>query len=102
MLKLSQLLDAKRRESDDANVPDSPPLSRLPQSPGNASSSGPGSPAASVFSSRGHTRVSSGSSLISSGLGISMESASKSQLTGVKEEPCDDDATDLDGDDFGV
>lgn len=51
--------------------------------------SAPASPAMSLFSAPGHNRVSSSvSSLVSSGpLGNSMDSPSRSHLTGVKEEP---------------
>ncbi|KAJ5670296.1 uncharacterized protein N7477_005659 [Penicillium maclennaniae] len=51
--------------------------------------SAPASPAISLFSVLGHNRVSSSvSSLVSSGpLGNSMDSPSRSHLTGVKEEP---------------
>lgn len=51
--------------------------------------SAPASPALSLFSAPSHNRVSSSvSSLVSSGpLGNSMESPSRSHLTGVKEEP---------------
>lgn len=87
MLKLSQLLDAKRRDSSDANA-ESSQTRRVPQSPLAINSSEPVSPAVSLFSARGHTRFSSSvSSLVSSSaLGLSMEGSSKAQLTGVKEE----------------
>lgn len=87
MLKLSQLLDAKRRDSSD--LPE--PASRSIHSPGTANSSTPVSPAVSLFSTKGHARVSSSvSSLVSSpSHGNSMESATRNHcLTGVQEEPC--------------
>ncbi|CBF81281.1 hypothetical protein AN5750.2 [Aspergillus nidulans FGSC A4] len=86
MLKLSQLLEAKRRESND-NMGDPSPLSRQPpQSPLTAST--PVSPAVSLFSAKGHTRFSSSaSSLVSSpGHGNSMDISCRNPLTGVKEE----------------
>jgi hypothetical protein len=86
MLKLSQLLDAKRRESFDI-MGDLSPLSRQPpQSPLTAST--PVSPAVSLFSAKGHTRFSSSaSSLVSTpGHGNSMDIPSRNPLTGVKEE----------------
>ncbi|KAL2858649.1 hypothetical protein BJX68DRAFT_138904 [Aspergillus pseudodeflectus] len=86
MLKLSQLLDAKRRESFDT-MGDLSPLSRQPpQSPLTAST--PVSPAVSLFSAKGHTRFSSSaSSLVSTpGHGNSMDIPSRNPLTGVKEE----------------
>lgn len=87
MLKLSQLLDAKKRDSWDANTPDSSPQSRTPHSPLTVNSSAPVSPALSLLSAKGHTRFSSASSLAScSGHGNSMES-SRNQLSGVREEP---------------
>lgn len=90
MLKLSQLLGAKERDSFDANTPDSPSQSRQPpQSPLTVNSSAPVSPALSLMSARGHTRFSSSvSSLVSSpGHGNSMDCPSKNQLSGVREEP---------------
>ncbi|KAL3434745.1 hypothetical protein BDV09DRAFT_185650 [Aspergillus tetrazonus] len=86
MLKLSQLLEAKRRESNDT-MGDPSPLSRQPpQSPVTAST--PVSPAVSLFSAKGHTRFSSSaSSLVSSpGHGNSMDIGCRNPLTGVKEE----------------
>ncbi|KAL4776255.1 hypothetical protein BDW60DRAFT_81064 [Aspergillus nidulans var. acristatus] len=86
MLKLSQLLEAKRRESNDT-MGDPSPLSRQPpQSPLTAST--PVSPAVSLFSAKGHTRFSSSaSSLVSSpGHGNSMDISCRNPLTGVKEE----------------
>lgn len=105
MLKLSQLLDAKRRDSSDANTntPDSSPLPRQPpQSPLTGPSSAPVSPVVSLFSGKGHKRFSSSvSSLVSSsGHGNSMESVSKNQLTGVREEPCGGESSQLDRDYF--
>lgn len=89
MLKLSQLLDAKQRNSSDTYADISPLSRQSPQSPLTADLSTPVSPVVSLFSSKGHTRVSSSvSSLVSSpGQGNSMES-SRNALTGVKEEPC--------------
>ncbi|KAL4741712.1 hypothetical protein BDV11DRAFT_182236 [Aspergillus similis] len=96
MLKLSQLLEAKRRESNDI-MGDPSPLSRQPpQSPLTAST--PVSPAVSLFSAKGHTRFSSSaSSLVSSpGHGNSMDISCRNPLTGVKEEePCGSQARDL-------
>jgi hypothetical protein len=88
MLKLSQLLDAKQRNSSDTYADISPLSRQSPQSPLTADLSTPVSPVVSLFS-KGHTRVSSSvSSLVSSpGQGNSMES-SRNALTGVKEEPC--------------
>ncbi|KAL4996815.1 hypothetical protein BDV10DRAFT_101497 [Aspergillus recurvatus] len=86
MLKLSQLLEGKRRESSDT-MGDLSPLSRQPpQSPSAAST--PVSPAVSLFSAKGHTRFSSSaSSLVSSpSHGNSMDIACRNPLTGVKEE----------------
>ncbi|OJJ47467.1 hypothetical protein ASPZODRAFT_63767 [Penicilliopsis zonata CBS 506.65] len=82
MLKLSKLLDTRR------DSPDATSDLRLPLSPLTANSSAPVSPALSLFSARGHTRLSSStSSLVSSpGLANSMECSSKSQLTDVREE----------------
>ncbi|KAJ5514806.1 hypothetical protein N7463_004358 [Penicillium fimorum] len=83
MYKLSQIIDATR-ESLDAD-------SRQPYSPLTINTSAPASPATSLFSATGHNRVSSSvSSLVSSsaGLGNSMDSPSRSHLTGVKEEEC--------------
>lgn len=87
MLKLSQLLDAKRRDSSDTNT-ESAQARLVPQSPLTVNSSAPVSPTVSLFSAKGHTRLSSSvSSLVSSSaLGISVDSPSKAQLTGVKEE----------------
>ncbi|KAL4930634.1 uncharacterized protein BDV17DRAFT_35030 [Aspergillus undulatus] len=95
MLKLSQLLEAKRRESIDTMADVSPPSRQPPQSPLTAST--PVSPAVSLFSAKGHTRFSSSaSSLVSSpGHGNSMDIASRNPLTGVKEEPCGLPARDL-------
>lgn len=105
MLKLSQLLDAKRRDSSEAATPASAAAdpsaissSRSIQSPGTTDSSTPVSPAVSLFSSKGHARVSSSvSSLVPSpGHGNSMESATRDHgLTGVQEEPCTGKARDL-------
>ncbi|KAL4821630.1 hypothetical protein BDW67DRAFT_311 [Aspergillus spinulosporus] len=96
MLKLSQLLEAKRRESNDT-MGDLSPLSRQPpQSPLTAST--PVSPAVSLFSAKGHTRFSSSaSSLVSSpGHGNSMDISCRNPLTGVKEEePSGSQARDL-------
>ncbi|KAL3472792.1 hypothetical protein BJX99DRAFT_209595 [Aspergillus californicus] len=89
MLKLSQLLEAKRRESFDTMRDQSPPSRQPPQSPSTAST--PVSPAVSLFSAKGHTRFSSSaSSLVSTpGHGNSIDIASRNPLTGVKEEePC--------------
>ncbi|EAW11170.1 uncharacterized protein ACLA_088590 [Aspergillus clavatus NRRL 1] len=90
MLKLSQLLDAKRRESSDTNSDFSPQSRQPPQSPLSADSSTPVSPVVSLFSSKSHTRVSSSvSSLVSSSeVKNSLDSSSRNQLTGVQEEPC--------------
>ncbi|KAL4948734.1 hypothetical protein BDW69DRAFT_88155 [Aspergillus filifer] len=96
MLKLSQLLEAKRRESIDTMADVSPASRQPPQSPLTAST--PVSPAVSLFSAKGHTRFSSSaSSLVSSpGHGNSMDIASRNPLTGVKEEePCGLPARDL-------
>ncbi|KAL4808535.1 hypothetical protein BDV18DRAFT_101159 [Aspergillus unguis] len=97
MLKLSQLIEAKRRESIGAMRDLSPSSSRQPpQSPLTAST--PVSPAVSLFSAKGHTRFSSSaSSLVSSpGHGNSMDIATRNPLTGVKEEePCGLQARDL-------
>ncbi|KAL4781863.1 hypothetical protein BJX76DRAFT_308557 [Aspergillus varians] len=96
MLKLSQLLEAKRHEGIDTMTDLSPPLRQPPQSPLTAST--PVSPAVSLFSAKGHTRFSSSaSSLVSSpGHGNSMDIASRNPLTGVKEEePCGPQARDL-------
>ena len=85
MFRISQLLDAKRRGSSETNTESF----QLPQSPISANSSAPVSPAVSIFSAKGHTRLSSSvSSLTSgSGLGISFDSpSSKGPLSGVKEE----------------
>ncbi|KAL4900571.1 hypothetical protein BDW74DRAFT_93879 [Aspergillus multicolor] len=86
MLKLSQLLEAKQRESIDTIGDLSPPSRQPPQSPLTAST--PVSPAVSLFSAKGHTRFSSSaSSLVSSpGHGNSMDIACRNPLTGVKEE----------------
>lgn len=88
MLKLSQLLDAKRRDSSDTYADLSPLSRQSPQSPLTTDLSTPVSPVVSLFSAKGHTRVSSSvSSLVSStGQGNSMES-SRNALTGLKEEP---------------
>ncbi|KAJ5818351.1 hypothetical protein N7474_003942 [Penicillium riverlandense] len=64
-----------------------PTMPRLPQSPLTVDSSAPASPAISLFSATGHTRISSSVSSLVSGLGSSMESPSRTQLSGVKEEP---------------
>ncbi|OQE82077.1 hypothetical protein PENNAL_c0038G08041 [Penicillium nalgiovense] len=83
MYKLSQIIDATRESLDaDSSI-------RQPHSPLTINTSAPASPAVSLFSA-GHNRVSSSvSSLVSSsGLGNSMESPSRSHLTGVKEEEC--------------
>ncbi|KAJ5678662.1 hypothetical protein N7462_006906 [Penicillium macrosclerotiorum] len=84
MRKLSQIIDAPRESFDAMDSP------RLPQSPLTVNTSAPASPAISLFSATGHNRVSSSvSSLVSAhGLGNSMDSPSRSHLTGVKEEPC--------------
>lgn len=90
MLKLSQLWDAKRRDTCDANTPDSVAQShQTPQSPVTVNSSAPVSPALSLLSARGHTRFSSSvSSLVSSpGYGNYIDCPSKNQLSGVREEP---------------
>ncbi|KAJ5944845.1 hypothetical protein N7516_005013 [Penicillium verrucosum] len=82
MYKLSQIIDATRESLDAADSP-----TRQPHSPLTINTSAPASPAISLFSA-GHNRVSSSvSSLVSSsGLGNSMDSPSRSHLTGVKEE----------------
>ncbi|KAJ5085560.1 hypothetical protein N7532_010331 [Penicillium argentinense] len=84
MRKHTHIIDP--RESLDA--PESPHL----QSPLTIHASAPASPAISLFSAagHGHNRFSSSvSSLVSSsGLGNSMDSPSRSHLTGVKEEEC--------------
>lgn len=84
MHKLSQMVDAQRESLDALESP------HLPQSPLTVNTSAPASPALSLFSATGHNRVSSSvSSLVSSGgLGNSMDSPSRSHLSGVKEEPC--------------
>ncbi|KAE8348574.1 hypothetical protein BDV28DRAFT_85372 [Aspergillus coremiiformis] len=99
MLKLSQLMDAKRRDSSEAMIES---YRQLPQSPLTTTSSTPVSPAVSLFSAKGHTRFSSSvSSLVSSpGHSNSMEIASRNPLTGVKEEPCGAPARDLEEDYF--
>ncbi|KAJ5585233.1 uncharacterized protein N7459_005033 [Penicillium hispanicum] len=81
MRKLSQIVDAQREPLDATDAP------RL-QSPLTVNTSAPASPALSLFSAAGHNRISSSvSSLVSStGLGNSMDSPSRSLLTGVKEE----------------
>ncbi|KAI9373295.1 hypothetical protein BJX61DRAFT_384749 [Aspergillus egyptiacus] len=86
MLKLSQLLEAKRRDSFDTMRDHSPPSRQPPHSPLTAST--PVSPAVSLFSAKGHTRFSSSaSSLVSTpGHGTSIDMASRNPLTGVKEE----------------
>ncbi|KAJ5774571.1 hypothetical protein N7457_009467 [Penicillium paradoxum] len=83
MYKLSQIIDATRESLDaDSSL-------RPPQSPLTINTSAPASPAISLFSVAGHNRVSSSvSSLVSAGLGNSMDSPSRTQLTGVKEEEC--------------
>ncbi|RDW60331.1 uncharacterized protein DSM5745_10789 [Aspergillus mulundensis] len=85
-MKLSQLLEAKRRESIDTIGDLTPPSRQPPQSPLTAST--PVSPAVSLFSAKGHTRFSSSaSSLVSSpGHGNSMDITCRNPLTGVKEE----------------
>ncbi|KAL4881477.1 hypothetical protein BJY04DRAFT_59051 [Aspergillus karnatakaensis] len=96
MLKLSQLLEAKRRESFDTMGDLSPSSRQPPHSPTTAST--PVSPAVSLFSAKGHTRFSSSaSSLVSSpGRGNSIDVGSRNPLTGVKEEePCATPARDL-------
>lgn len=96
MLKLSQLLGARRHEGIDTMRDLSPPSRQPPQSPLTAST--PVSPAVSLFSAKGHTRFSSSaSSLVSSpGHGNSMDIATRNPLTGVKEEePCGSQARDL-------
>ncbi|KAI9923654.1 hypothetical protein ASPWEDRAFT_170240 [Aspergillus wentii DTO 134E9] len=100
MLKLSQLLDAKRRESSETYPETSPQSRQPPQSPLTTNSSTPVSPAVSLFSAKGHSRFSSSvSSLVSSpGLRTSMES--KNHLTDVKEEPCGFEARDLEDEYF--
>lgn len=102
MLKLSQLLDAKRRDSSEAAAAAADPSAissrRSIQSPGTTDSSTPVSPAVSLFSSKGHARVSSSASSLvpSPGHGNSIESATRDYgLTGVKEEPCTGEARDL-------
>ncbi|KAE8144905.1 hypothetical protein BDV25DRAFT_134264 [Aspergillus avenaceus] len=99
MLKLSQIIDAKRRDSSDTMADAS---RQPPQSPLTTTSSTPVSPAVSLFSAKGHTRFSSSvSSLVSSpGQGNSMEITSRNPLTGVKEEPCGAPARDLEDDYF--
>ncbi|KAL4896450.1 hypothetical protein BDV59DRAFT_170675 [Aspergillus ambiguus] len=96
MLKLSQLIEAKRRDSSDMVEPTV--LSRpSPQSPITTGTSTPVSPAVSLFSAKGHTRFSSSvSSLVSSpGHGNSMDIPSRNPLYGVKEEPSGAPARDL-------
>ncbi|KAE8388560.1 hypothetical protein BDV23DRAFT_195115 [Aspergillus alliaceus] len=101
MLKLSQLIDAKRRDSSEAMIES---YRQQPQSPLTTTSSTPVSPAVSLFSTKGHTRFSSSvSSLVSSpGHSNSMEIASRNPLTGVKEEPCGAPARDLEEDYFRI
>ncbi|CAG8925259.1 unnamed protein product [Penicillium salamii] len=79
MYKLSQIIDARED-----------PTARQPRSPLTINTSAPASPAVSLFSVPGHNRVSSSvSSLVSApGLGNSLDSPSRSHLTGVKEEEC--------------
>ncbi|KAE8337740.1 hypothetical protein BDV24DRAFT_96068 [Aspergillus arachidicola] len=99
MLKLSQLIDTKGRDSSEVMI-DS--YRQPPQSPLTNTSSTPVSPTISLFSAKGHTRFSSSvSSLVSSpGHNNSMEIASKNPLTGVKEESCGAPARDLEEDYF--
>lgn len=99
MLKLSQLIDTKGRDSSEVMV-DS--YRQPPQSPLTNTSSTPVSPTVSLFSAKGHTRFSSSvSSLVSSpGHNNSMEIASKNPLTGVKEESWGAPARDLEEDYF--
>ncbi|KAJ5500490.1 hypothetical protein N7453_009541 [Penicillium expansum] len=79
MYKLSQIIDATRESLDAADSP-----TRQPHSTLTINTSAPASPAISLFSAAGHNRVSSSvSSLV-----YSMESPSRSHLTGVKEEEC--------------
>ncbi|KAL5337002.1 hypothetical protein BJX70DRAFT_255330 [Aspergillus crustosus] len=95
-MKLSQLLEAKRRESFDTMGDLSPSSRQPPHSPLTAST--PVSPAVSLFSAKGHTRFSSSaSSLVSSpSHGNSIDIASRNPLTGVKEEePCASPARDI-------
>jgi len=76
---------------DSLDTTDTPSFTQ-PISPLSVNTSAPDSPAISLFSAtgHGHNRVSSSvSSLVSSGgLGNSMDSPSRSHLTGVKEEEC--------------
>jgi hypothetical protein len=84
MRKLSQIIDAQRESLDAMDSP------RLTQSPLTINTSAPASPAVSLFSVAGHNRISSSvSSLVpSTGLGNSIDSPSRTHLTGVKEEIC--------------
>ncbi|KAJ5961008.1 uncharacterized protein N7479_008158 [Penicillium vulpinum] len=83
MYKLSQIIDATR-EGLDADSPIRQPHSPLTI---NTNPSAPASPAISLFST-GHNRVSSSVSSLVSTVGNSMDSPSRSHLTGVKEEEC--------------
>ncbi|PYH99158.1 hypothetical protein BO71DRAFT_415666 [Aspergillus ellipticus CBS 707.79] len=102
MLKPSQFLDTKRRDSSETMAEWSPSTRQPPPSPWTTTSSTPVSPAVSLFSAKGHTRFSSSvSSLVSSpGHANSMESSSRNPLTGVKEEPCGAQPRDLEDDYF--
>lgn len=84
MRKLSQIIDPQRESLDAMDSP------HLFQSPLTVNTSAPASPAVSLFSVAGHNRVSSSvSSLVpSTGLGNSMDSASRTHLADVKEEIC--------------
>lgn len=84
MRKPSQIIDAQRESLDAMDSP------RLTQSPLTINTSAPASPAVSLFSVAGHNRISSSvSSLVpSTGLGNSIDSPSRTHLTGVKEEIC--------------
>ncbi|KAL1981521.1 hypothetical protein VTN96DRAFT_2502 [Rasamsonia emersonii] len=102
MLKLSQLFDAKGRNSAEAN--ESSHAHHPSQSSVSADSSSQISPVVSVFSSRVHSKFSSSvSSLISSsGMGNSMEGSGlhKKQLREVKEEPIERGSDEIESDYF--
>ncbi|EFQ98682.1 hypothetical protein MGYG_01702 [Nannizzia gypsea CBS 118893] len=108
MLRLSHLFEASnRREGEaDAASPSSHPsyLTRPPpESPESMSSSNPGSPVTSLFSTRTHTRFpSSVSSLASSPVTSSPDGfgGTKTQLTEVKEEPGEREINYVEGDGY--
>ncbi|KAL1959218.1 hypothetical protein VTO42DRAFT_2723 [Malbranchea cinnamomea] len=108
MPRISNLFDIPRRESLESNM--EPPnhchysSTAIPQSPRSVSSSVSASPAASLFSSRAHSRFPSSVSSLGSSPGVTGSTEAfgtmKTQLAEVKEEPVESEGTLVEEDNY--